>query len=461
MLPVLILGSIKVFSIEANSKVVIFLGNVFLLVGLLSAFFISRSIVKPIEKIRKKISLFISKRQVQSFTDSGEDELSELSFDLQKVFEIWNTEIGKIVRKQKERTEETVKVVSAQNQYETQLILTRSCLLIAQKLNTSFDFQTNLKTILDEAVKTLNIQWASVLLVNRDTLEMSVVCVRGIEQSLLDDLAEDHYPSVKLKPNEGLSGMVIKEGVPLIANKGFRDPRYKTFSEFRAKDEKIASILCAPIKGADGSTLGVINFINRINPPFFRNEDIPYALDLCTLASLVIERNKLYDSLFTDEVTGLLGYRVWRSFFIEEAARAARYSQTLSVAIVEIDKFNSLIEKTSPDFGIQISQEIGKAVKRCLRDIDLGSRVKERYYLLLPNTDSSGSVFLIGRLKELVENSSFSFKDNTYKVKLSAGIASFPESGADPKNLSEFALSTLSKIRKSAQARAAVYEKNT
>ncbi|MBF0546497.1 MAG: diguanylate cyclase [Candidatus Riflebacteria bacterium] len=459
-LPISVFLAAKLFNLETNTKVLIFLSNVFLLVGVVSAWLIGGSITGPIDRLRKKLALFIGKRQVQNYAESGEDELAELAFDLQKVFELWNSEIGKIVKKQKERTEENVKSVAAQNQFEAQLLLTRSCLQVAQKLNTSFDFQTNMKTILDEAVKTMNVQWASILLINRDTLEMTVACVRGIEQSLLDELAEDHYPSIKLKPNEGLSGLVIKEGVPLIANKGFRDPRFKSFSEFRAKDERVASILCAPIKGSEGTILGVINFINRINPPFFRNEDIPYASDLCTLASLVIERNRFYDSLFTDEATGLLGFRIWRSFFQEEASRAVRYSQTLSIVILEIEKYKELLEKTSQDFLIQISNETGRAIKKCLRDLDLASRVQGRFYVLLPNTDAAGAVFLVGRIKEAVEKFDFSFKDKTFKILINAGIASFPDAGPDPKNLSDLALSALEQAKSSGKGRARVFSRD-
>ncbi|MBF0503342.1 MAG: hypothetical protein HQM09_24700, partial [Candidatus Riflebacteria bacterium] len=256
-LPLAVFLYIKIAAIEVNFKVLFFLSNIFLLIGLVSSWFISLSITGPIDRIRSKLTVFIEKRIPQTIKESGEDELSELSQDFNRLFNSWNNELGTIVKKQRARSEETVKIAAAQSQIEAQLMLTRSCLHVAQLLNISFDFQSNLKTILDEGVKTLNVQWASILLINRETLEMTVACVRGVEQSLLDDLAEDQYPSIKLKPTEGLAGLVIKAGVPIIANKGFKDPRFKTFSEFPSRSEKIASILCAPIKTADGTVLGV------------------------------------------------------------------------------------------------------------------------------------------------------------------------------------------------------------
>ncbi|MBF0502146.1 MAG: diguanylate cyclase [Candidatus Riflebacteria bacterium] len=456
-LPIVIFLYVNWMGREVNFKVLFFLSNIFFFVGLASSWFIALSITRPIDRIRAKLAVFIEKRIPQSINDSAEDELSELSQDFNRLFSLWNNELGAIVRKQRARGEETVKIAAAQSQIEAQLMLTRSCLQVAQRLNVSFDFQSNLKTILDEGVKTLNVQWASILLINRESLEMTVACVRGVEQSLLDDLAEDQYPSIKLKPTEGLAGLVIKEGVPIIANKGFRDPRFKTFSEFPSRSEKIASILCAPIKTSDGTVLGVMNFQNRINPPLFRNEDLPYTLDLCTLAALVVERNRLYQHLFTDETTGLLSHRVWRSYVQEEAARAARYSQPLAIVILDIDRYQSLIETSSAEFAMKVSSDIGATVQKALRDTDVGSRAKDRYYVMLPNTDAAGAIYFVGRVKESVEKQSFEYNGSPLGITLSAGVASFPESGPDPRNLIVNARTALDQAKSDGRNRAAVF----
>ncbi|MFZ2956382.1 MAG: diguanylate cyclase [Candidatus Ozemobacteraceae bacterium] len=460
-LPLAVFLYVRLMGIEANFKVLFFLSNMFLLVGLFSSWLVSLSITRPIDRIRAKLAIFLEKRIPQPVKDFGDDELSELSQDLNRLFSSWNNELGSIVKKQKARSEETVKVAAAQSQIEAQLMLTRSCLQVAQRLNTSFDFQSNMKVILDEGVKTMNVQWASILLINRETLEMTVACVRGIEQSLLDDLAEDQYPSIKLKPTEGLAGLVIKEGVPIIANKGYKDPRFKTFSEFSSRNEKVAGILCAPIKGSDGNVLGVINFTNRINPPLFRNEDLPYALDLCTLAALVIERNRLYQNLFTDETTGLLSHRVWRSFFQEEASRAVRYSQPVGVVILDIDHYQNLVKTSSSEFALHVSSEIGKTVQKALRDTDLGSRSQDRYYIVLPNTDAAGTVYFVGRVKEAVEKQSFEYNGSPLGITFSAGVAAFPESGPDPKILVEQARAALEQAKAGGRNRAAVFGRSS
>jgi diguanylate cyclase (GGDEF)-like protein len=457
LLPVVVFGFAKWFEIAVTFQVMAFLINFFLLTALFTAYMVGVSVTRPLERVKKRVSAFVDKRTAVTVNDHGEDEINELAREVDHLFSAWNQELSGVTKKQKTQSEERNKLVAASTDSERQLGLTRSCLKIAQKLNTTFDFSANLKTILDEAVKTMSVQWASILLVNRDTLEMTVACVRGMEQSLLDDLAEDQYPAIKLKPNEGLAGQVIKSGIPLIANKGFRDPRFKTFSEFKSRDEKVASILCAPIKSSDGTVLGVMNFINRITPPLFRNEDIPFAEDLCLLVSLVVERNRLFKGLFSDETTGMISHKVWREYFKEEASRAVRYSQPLSLVVCDIDRFKDLQEVSNPDFSVRVSAEIGKTIHATLRDVDIASRVQDRYYLLLVNTDAAGSMFFVGRVKEAVEKLSFEHNGTKHQITLSAGVAAFPETGPDARMLIENALKALEQAKSTGRDRAVLF----
>lgn len=456
-LPIGVFCYIRWMEISVNMQVFLFLSNIFLFIGLLSGWLVSVSITRPIDRVRKRLETFIDKKAANPLSDHGDDEITELAADVNKIFTMWNNELTALMKKHKQKGEEVSKIHSERADLEQQLNLARSCLKVAQSLNTTFDFHSNLKTILDEAVKTMNVQWASVLLINRESLEMTVACVRGIEQSLLDDLAEDKYPSIKLKPNEGLAGQVIKGCLPLIANKGFQDARFKTFSEFKVREERIASILCSPIKGSEGNVLGVVNFINRISPPLFRNEDLPYAQDVCILVALVIERNRLYRNLFSDEATGLISHKVWRGYYDEEVARAVRYAQPLSVVVLDIDKFKDIIDATNPEFALQSSSEVGRALQNNLRETDLASRVQDRFYLLLPNTNAAGSVFFVGRVKEALEKLSFEFKEKKFVITLSAGISSFPESAPDARMMLENAGKALEQAKSGGRNRAVIF----
>ncbi len=77
--------------------------------------------------------------------------------------------------------------------------------------------------------------------------------------------------------------------------------------------------------------------------------------------------------------------------------------------------------------------------------------------MLLPNTDTSGGVFLAGRLKEALERLTFSFDNQTFKITMSIGIANYPDNVPDPKLLSKQAIVALNKAHEEGGNRASIY----
>ncbi|HPT46701.1 MAG TPA: sensor domain-containing diguanylate cyclase [Candidatus Rifleibacterium sp.] len=458
LLPVVIFIYVQYSGVAITNATAFFIGVIAVVNAMITSFLVAASIVAPIDMILHALQIFQTKKSAASVTDNGQDEVAEVSFELNRIFSEWNQEIVAIGKKQFQLDKEQEKNQVQISLNEQQLASTRSLLKVAQTLNTTFDFQSNLKAILDEAVAAMNVQWASLLLINREKHEMTVACVRGIEKSLLDDLTEEEYPSIRLKPHEGLAGQVIKDGLPLIANKGFKDPRFKQFSEFKSKDEKVASLLCAPIVSSDGVVLGVMNLINRIVPPVFRNEDLPYVKDLCMLASLIIERNRMYSNLFVDELTGLSAHNVWKGYFAEESARAVRYAQTLSLVILDVDNFKKIATDTNAEFATQLNGVCGKVIARTLRDTDTASSVQERFFLLLPNTDLAGAVYLTGRIKEAIEKETLEFDGRRMSITVSAGIASYPETVPDVKNLMKASIQAVSQAHDAGGNRANIHK---
>lgn len=460
LFPVAVFGYVNIANIQLSSTTTFFLCILSIVIAVLTALLVSSSIVGPLNIIHSSLQAFQIRKTSGELFDKGDDEVSEVANELNSLYSNWNQEVLALGKRQIKLDKENEKTTIRANFVDLQLQQTRSLLKVAQMLNTTFDFQSNCKAILDEAIKTVNVQWASILLIDREHNEMKVACVRGIERSLLDDLAEENYPSIRLKPHEGLAGLVIKDGLPLIANKGHKDPRFKQFREFSNRDEKVASLLCSPIKDKDGNIIGVLNLINRQVPPVFKNEDIPYASDLCTLASLVIERNKMYKNLFTDDRTGLSAYNVWKGYLEEEGSRSVRYCQPFSVVVFDVDKFRNLSNETNDDFSSNVLGSIGKTIGTLLRDCDTASSNQERFFCLLPNTDTAGAVFFAGRVKEAVEKDIYTFNNKDYKLTLSAGIATYSENVSDATNILKCAISAVNEAHKANGNRAVIF-KNT
>jgi diguanylate cyclase (GGDEF)-like protein len=455
--PLIVFSYVLITRVELSVQTIIFVGIISILIAIFVAMSVASSIISPLYLIQSALQSFQIKRTRPNLKDQGQDEISEVAEELNKLFSNWNKEVVTIAKKQGKQDQEFEKNKYQMSLFEQQNSQTKTLLTIAKKLNTTFDFQANLKSILSEAVTSMNVQWASILLVNREKNIMTVACLHGIEQGLINVLEEKDYPSIRLRPHEGLAGLVIKEGLPIIANKGSKDVRFKPLTEFKENDRKIGSLLCAPIIGSDGAILGVLNLVNRVMPAVFRNEDLPFAGDLCTLASLVIERNRLYSNLFLDSKTGLIAHNVWKGYFNEEASRAQRYADTLALVIFEIDGFRELVLETSTEFIDETLAKCGKKLSDLLRDTDKGSALQERFYCLLPSADVAGSIYFIGRVKEAIEAEEFILKDKTYTISLSAGIANYPENTPEPEYLMENALAALSKAKRCTENKTVVF----
>lgn len=430
LLPCIVFVYAIVFKIDVAWSVYIFLCFVFLFIASITSYFLATSITNPLAKVQRKIETFIHKKTAILIKDHGKDEISDLSHILDSLFGAYNSEINAILKTQKIKDDQLTKTEATLSTLENIIHSYRLALELAKEINTIFNFQESLKIILDKTIKAMNIQWASVLLLSPENLEMKVVALRGIEQTIINEISDANMPTSKLKPYEGLAGAVIKEGIPIIANKGHKDPRFKSFKELIKREEQIASILCTPIKSKNGNILGVINFVNKINPPLFRNEDLEIAETISNLVAMVIERNNFYKDLFIDPETNLYYLNFWKQQYEEEVARATRYSQPLSVAITQV-QISSENKDQSIDYQskLNILRFLSNIIVNSIREVDLVAKSGNKFYFLLPNTNGAGTIYLLGRIKEKIEsNSDISENILSYnKLHLVSGIASFPE----------------------------------
>jgi Nif-specific regulatory protein len=118
-----------------------------------------------------------------------------------------------------------------------------------------------LETMLEEVVRILNAQRASIFLINPETNELEAACALGVDKN---DLKFDY--------RLGIAGSVFTTGVSLnIDTKN--DP-----SRFNENfDQKLGfvtkSIICNPIQNREDKTIGVIEVLNKRNQDRFTIED--------------------------------------------------------------------------------------------------------------------------------------------------------------------------------------------
>ncbi len=137
---------------------------------------------------------------------------------------------------------------------------------------------------------------------------------------------------------------------------------------------------------------------------------------------------------FKDGLTGLYNHRAFQERLAEEASRARRYGQPLSLIYGDIDQFT----RHNRELGYQIGDEILRRIADLIRATDSPARVRtsdvvarfggEEFCVLLPETDKLGAQTKAERLREAICMAAF---PGGTPVTMSLGVACFPADGRD------------------------------
>ncbi|MDF4657465.1 sensor domain-containing diguanylate cyclase [Vibrio alginolyticus] len=132
-------------------------------------------------------------------------------------------------------------------------------------------------------------------------------------------------------------------------------------------------------------------------------------------------QNKLLKMSATDFLTQLLNRNKMVELLSQEYDKTKRYNSTYTVMMFDIDYFKSINDKFGHSVGDDYLIEFSRLIHRNIRTSDSLARWGgEEFVLLLPNTDENNSILVAEKLRNLVENYSFSGPKN---ITVSIGIS--------------------------------------
>jgi diguanylate cyclase (GGDEF)-like protein/PAS domain S-box-containing protein len=103
----------------------------------------------------------------------------------------------------------------------------------------------------------------------------------------------------------------------------------------------------------------------------------------------------------TDGLTGLPNRRAWDEELRREVARAARTGTTLSVVLLDLDRFKDFNDSHGHQVGDELLQEVAMAWRTALRITDFIARYGgEEFGVLLPTTSEERGLEVIERLRQ-------------------------------------------------------------
>lgn len=146
---------------------------------------------------------------------------------------------------------------------------------------------------------------------------------------------------------------------------------------------------------------------------------------------------KLQEMVDLDDLTGLFNMRSLYKKLAYELSRARRYQRSVCTIMMDMDYFKLVNDRHDHLFGSFVLSEVGKIIKKGIRDIDFAARYGgDEFLVVLTEVDLRGCQIFSERLRETIERHEFRHGADSVYLTASIGFAlSSPFSSVDEKNL--------------------------
>lgn len=138
------------------------------------------------------------------------------------------------------------------------------------------------------------------------------------------------------------------------------------------------------------------------------------------------QQGQLQEMAITDPLTGIANRRHLTTTGTKEIAKAARYRNSASLLMVDIDHFKVINDTYGHPCGDRVIQAVATTMAQTIRTTDEVGRIGgEEFVAVLPGTDAQGALILANRLRELIEISNSVTSDEGIPIRftISVGVA--------------------------------------
>jgi len=163
----------------------------------------------------------------------------------------------------------------------------RTLLKVTQGISSVLDLDKLFGIIVEEAADIFGAEKASLMVIEPGTETMRIRSAIG--------LPEDVTHTALVKVGQGISGTVAAHGESLFIRDIENDPRFgRTASNRNRQRYDTNSLICVPVKGRDGSVLGVLNVNNKSSHEEFTQEDMDLLEVVASQAGIALENARLF-----------------------------------------------------------------------------------------------------------------------------------------------------------------------
>jgi diguanylate cyclase (GGDEF)-like protein len=140
-----------------------------------------------------------------------------------------------------------------------------------------------------------------------------------------------------------------------------------------------------------------------------------------------------------DYLTNLLNAREFYRLLDQEIERAGRYQEMFSLLIIDADHFKQINDTYGHQSGDRVLRELAKCLREEVRNVDIPARVGgEEFAVILPSTSGEAALAIAERIRTSISEREIQLQgeeQGSVQVTVSVGMATYPHSAKDGKDL--------------------------
>ena len=149
-------------------------------------------------------------------------------------------------------------------------------------------------------------------------------------------------------------------------------------------------------------------------------------INLSLYFELEQSRQEVHILANTDDLTQIFNRRHFFELAERELERSRRNKDSLAIIQFDIDDFKSVNDSHGHLAGDFVLQETCQACKAIIRPYDVFARFGgEEFIFLLPNTEAMRAKAVADRLRNLVSERTFTYKETNIQITISVGLTVF------------------------------------
>lgn len=217
-----------------------------------------------------------------------------------------------------------------------------------------------------------------------------------------------------------LSFFAIAEGPLLFGRSGKEGPA----APLQGHSGVRSALLVPLVKGE--RRLGGMLVCNPAGNKKYGPEDQEILFNLALHATTALENaryvRRIETLAVTDGLTGLSNHREFQKRLEEEIQRAKRYRRSLSLLMIDVDRFKLVNDVYGHQFGDTVLKKISRLILSGIRDVDIAARYGgEEFVLIVPETSVEGAFVVAERIRSMIFDEVF-VTDTKVRIQVTVSI---------------------------------------